>query len=50
MLDMINTRIIGLADYRISAGEPGVVKARYLTSASAWALVWLRRTPEALRA
>jgi hypothetical protein len=34
MLDMINTRIIGLADYRISAGEPGVVKARYLSSAS----------------
>jgi hypothetical protein len=34
MLEMINTRIIGLGEYRISADEPGVVKARYITSAS----------------
>ena len=34
MLDMINTRVIGLAEYRISAEEPGVITARYLTSGS----------------
>ena len=34
MLDMINTRIIGLGEYRISADEPGVVTARYITSAA----------------
>jgi hypothetical protein len=34
MLDMINTRIIGLGEYRISADEPGVLTARYITSAS----------------
>ncbi|MDT5140337.1 MAG: hypothetical protein QOD58_4599 [Mycobacterium sp.] len=34
MLDMINTRIIGLGEYRLSADEPGVLMARYITSAS----------------
>ncbi|MDP7701278.1 MULTISPECIES: hypothetical protein [unclassified Mycobacterium] len=31
---MFNTRVIGLAEYRISAGKPGVLTARYLTAGS----------------
>ena len=31
---MFNTRVIGLAEYRISADEPGVITARYLTAGS----------------
>lgn len=34
MLGMFNTRVIGLAEYRISADEPGVLTARYLTAGS----------------
>lgn len=32
MLGMFNTRVIGLAEYRMSADEPGVLTARYLTA------------------
>ncbi|MHA7652432.1 hypothetical protein ACX9NE_18420 [Mycobacterium sp. ML4] len=31
---MFNTRVIGLAEYRIRADEPGVITARYLTAGS----------------
>ncbi|MDP7734222.1 hypothetical protein [Mycobacterium paragordonae] len=34
MLGMFNTRVIGLAEYRIRAGHPGVLTARYLTAGS----------------
>ncbi len=34
MLGMFNTRVIGLAEYRISAEQPGVLTARYLTAGS----------------
>lgn len=34
MLGMFNTRVIGLAEYRLSAGQPGVLTARYLAAGS----------------
>lgn len=38
MLIVINTRVIGLAEYQISAEEPGVITARFLTAGSAGAM------------
>jgi hypothetical protein len=32
MLVMINTRVVGVGEYRISAAEAGVIDARYTTS------------------
>lgn len=34
MLGMFNTRVIGLAEYRKSAEQPGALTARYLTAGS----------------
>lgn len=38
MLIVINTRVIGLAEYQISAEETGVITARFLTFGSAGAM------------
>ncbi|MCV7198114.1 hypothetical protein [Mycobacterium angelicum] len=38
MLIVINTRVIGLAEYEISSEEPDVITARYLTFGSAGAM------------
>ena len=38
ILIVINTRVIGLAEYEISGAEAGVITARYLTFGSAGAM------------
>jgi hypothetical protein len=39
MLDMINTRLIGVGDYQISTEETGVINARFSTSGTTEATI-----------